>query len=138
MTNRWPLVAVSTVQLGAGVAGQLIALRDQRAFDVPGWRGRPERVARDSWLQGTGLSAPVVMLAAQTGITVSLAARPSRWATRALGGLGAAMACGYLVEREFRDAMTPAGFNPAVTAVAGAGFGFALGMAVLGLAPQDD
>lgn len=71
----------------AGVAGQLVALREGRSFDIAlvGWRGQPERVARDSWLLGTGLSAPVVMLAVQAAATVRLGAGPSLTATRTLG-----------------------------------------------------
>ena len=122
-------------QLGAGVAGQLLALWDRRSFDVAllGWRGRPERVARDSWLLGTGLSAPVVMLITQAVVTTRLAAGPSRAATRVLGALGAAMTSGYLVEREFRDALGPAGWDPVVTPVAVAGSGLSAVMAVIGL-----
>ena len=102
MRTRPVLVAVSTAQLAAGMAGQFVALRDRRSFDIAliGWRGRPERVARDSWLLGTGLSAPVVMLATQAVTTSRLAAGPSRRAARTLGVLGAAMAGGYLGERE--------------------------------------
>jgi len=64
MHQRRVLVAISAAHLSAGVAGQLVALRDGRAFDIAlvGWRGQPERVFRDSWLIGTGWSAPVVML----------------------------------------------------------------------------
>lgn len=135
MSSRLLLVAVSAAQLAAGTAGQIVALRDRRPFDVAvvGWRGRPERVGRDSWLLGTGLSAPVVMLGAQATATVRLAAGPSRVATGTLGVLGAAMIGGYLIEREVRTAMTPAGFDPAVTAVAGVAIALAALMAVLGL-----
>ena len=98
MSSRRALVAVSTAQLAAGAAGQLLALRDGRAFAIAllGWRGRPERVARDSWLLGTGLSAPVVMLTTQAVATARLAAGPSNEATRILGALGLAMSAGYL------------------------------------------
>jgi hypothetical protein len=109
--TRPVLVAVSTAQLAAGMAGQFVALRDRRSFDIAliGWRGRPERVARDSWLLSTGLSAPVVMLATQAVTTSRLAAGPSRRAARTLGVLGAAMAGGHLVEREFRAVLPPGG-----------------------------
>lgn len=120
----------------AGVAGQLVALREGRSFDIAlvGWRGQPERVARDSWLLGTGLSAPVVMLAVQAAATVRLGAGPSLTATRTLGLLGAAMACGYLVEQEFRSAaLSPAGWIPTRTPIAAAGFAFAVAMAASGL-----
>jgi len=102
MGSRRLLVAVSGAQLAAGGAGQLVALRDRRSFDIAllGWRGQPERVARDSWLIGTALSPPVVMLSIQAAATVRLGAGPSRTATRILRSLGATMACASLLERE--------------------------------------
>ena len=128
--SRRALVAVSTAQLAAGLGGQLIARRDGRAFDIAvlGWRGRPEHVARDSWLLGTGLSAPVVMLTTQAVATARLAAGPSDLATRVLGALGLTMSVGYLVEREFRQALRRSGWDPVVTPVAAAGFGLAVVM----------
>lgn len=135
MRTRRALVVVSAAQLAAGVAGQLVALRDGRSFDIAllRWHGRPERLAHDSWVLGTGLSAPVVMLAAQAMATARLAAGPSHGATRALGWLGAAMACGYLIEREFRVASSPAGWDPVVTPIAATGFSLAVAMGGLGL-----
>jgi hypothetical protein len=133
--RRW-LVAVSAAQLAVGMAGQALALRDRRAFDIDaiGWRGRPERVDRDSWMIGTGLSAPVVMLGAQATAIVRLAAGPSHLATRTLGALGVAMIGGHLIEREVRAAMTLAGFDPVVTPLVVAGSGLAVVMAALGIA----
>jgi hypothetical protein len=135
MNNRRALVAVSLVQLGGGLAGQRLAVRDGRAFDIAlvGWRGRPERIRRDRWLLGTGLSAPVVMLTAQAAGTVRLAVGPSRAATTLLGALGAAMSGGYLVEREFRAAVSPSGWDPAVTPVAASGFLLSVVMALVAL-----
>ena len=46
----------------------------------------------DSWLIGTGLSAPVVMLTSQAIATLRLAAGPNQRARRTLGALGAVMA----------------------------------------------
>lgn len=137
---RGVLVAVSAVQLVAGLAGQRVAVREGRTFDIAliGWRGEPERVARDSWLLGTGLSAPVVMLATQAVATAHLVRRPSHAATRTLGLLGAAMSCGYLIEKEFRTAMTPTSLDPVTTPLATAGFGLAVVMAVTGLRGQVD
>ena len=43
------------------------------------------------------------------------------------------MACGYLIEKEFRRALVPGRWDPVVTPIAGAGFTLALAMAVLGL-----
>ena len=126
-------MAISAAQLLAGVAGHLIAVRQHRAFDVAviGWRGRPDRVARDSWLIGTGLSAPVVMLAAQVVATARLALGPSPAASGTLAGLGVVMSCGYLVEQEFRNAVSPAGWDRRVTPVATTGFVLAVATAVV-------
>ena len=133
MRTRPTLVAISAAQLAAGAAGQRVALRDERYFAIAliGWRGQTERMHRDRWLLGTGLSAPVVMLTAQGVATIRLAAGPSQSATRMLGLLGAVMACGYLVELEFRRALSPGGWDPAATPIAAAGFALALAMAGL-------
>ncbi len=119
------------------MAGQLVALRDGRSFDIAllRWRGEPENVLKDSWLQGTGLSPPIYMMATQAVVTTRLATAPSPVATRFLGALGALMACGYLVEREFRSAFSPSGLDPAVTPVAAAGFALSIAMAKSGLRP---
>ncbi len=135
MVSDRVLVVVSAAQLAAGVAGQVVALRDGRPFDIAvvGWRGRHDRLSRDSWLLGTGLSAPVFMLATQLVTTARLAQRPSPVARRTLGALGVTMACGYLVEREFRVALSPSGCGPVVTPVAATGFVLSLAMAALGM-----
>lgn len=131
--GRRALVTVSALQLAAGVAGQVIAVRDGRAFDIAliRWRGRADQVARDSWLLGTGLSAPVAMLTAQAVLTTRLALRPSRRATVGLGLLGATMSGGYLVEREVRDALRPRGWNRRTTPVVATGSALAFTMAVM-------
>jgi hypothetical protein len=127
------LVAVSAAQLGAGIAGQLIALRDRRSFALPGWRGRTDRVGRDSWLIGTGLSAPVFMLTTQAVATARLAARPGEGAMRTLGTLGAAMTVGSLMEEQLRAAVTPGGWDRTVTPIGVVGCSLAAVMAGLGL-----
>ena len=137
MNRRRVLVAISAAQLAAGVAGQVIAVRDRRPYEVAllGQRGRPEDVVRDSVFNGTALSAPITMLLTQAVATVRLAKSPSPVAARTLGVLGATMTGGYLVEREFRTAMTPAGLEPVVTPVAAAGFALSIAMARSGLQP---
>ena len=136
--QRRLLVVVSSAQLAAGFAGQVVALRRQLPFNVAviGWRGRPDRVAKDSWLFGTGVSAPVVMLALQAAATVRLARAPSGVAARTLGILGALMVGGYLVEAETRKALGRRGRDPVVTPVAAAGLALAAPMAYLGLGGQ--
>ena len=132
MTPRQALVAVSSVQLAAGVVGQVTALRRHHAYDTPLMSGRPENVARDSWLQGTALSAPLVMLATQAWAIARLRSAPRDGARRALGGLGVAMTAGYLVERLGRRRLTPSGFDPVETPVVLTGLGLAAAMGVLG------
>ena len=112
-------------------------MRDRRPFDTPllGQRGRPEDVVRDSVFNGTALSAPITMLLTQAVATVRLAKGPSTVAARTLGVLGATMTCGFLVEREFPRAFSPAGLDPVVTPVAAAGFALAIAMARSGLQP---
>jgi len=100
-----------------------------------GQRGRPEDVVRDSVFNGTALSAPITVLLTQAVATVRLAKSPSPVAARTLGVLGATMTCGYLVEREFRTAMTPAGLDPVVTPIAAAGIALSIAMARSGLQP---
>jgi hypothetical protein len=80
-------------QFVGGTVGQLLAFGVDwsSTIAVIGWKGRSDRVAMDSWLLGTGLSAPVTMLAAQAAVTVHFAATGSQNSARALGVLGAAM-----------------------------------------------
>ena len=137
MNRRRVLVAISAAQLAAGVVGQVIAVRDRKPFDMSllGQRGRPEDVLRDSVFNGTALSAPLTMLLTQAVATVRLGKGPSAVAARTLGVLGATMTFGYLVEREFRSALSPEGLDPIVTPVAASGFALAIAMARSGLQP---
>src|SRR4051812_36327035 len=82
MALREALVAVSAVQLATGLAGQVVALRRRHPYDTPIMGGRPENVGRDSFLSGTALSAPVVMLAAQAWAVRRLHDRPDDGARR--------------------------------------------------------
>ena len=59
------LGVVSAVQLTTGILGLAVALKRRHPYDVPLLHGRPDQVARDWVLDGTALSAPIVMLAAQ-------------------------------------------------------------------------
>jgi hypothetical protein len=140
MDRRHLLVSVSTAQLLTGVAGQLLAVKRRLAFDVTviGWKGQPDRVLRDSWLIGTGVSAPVVMLACQAAATAQLSRRPSARAARTLGVLGAVMVGGYLVERETRKALSPRSWDRLATPVIGAAVGLAALMGGLGLGGHAD
>ena len=132
MAHRPALVAASTAQLASGLAGQFVALRRRRPYDTPVMSGRPENVGRDSFFQGTALSAPVVMLGAQAWAIARLAAGPHERARQVLRLLGTVMISGYLAERLGRRRLTPAGFDPVETSIVVSGIGGAAAMAVLG------
>ena len=138
MAHRQTLAAVSAVQLASGIAGQVVALRRRHPYDTPLMSGSPETVGRDSFLQGTALSAPVVMLAAQAWAIARLWLRPDDGARRTLGGLGVTMAGGYLMERLGRRRLTPGGFDPVETPVLVVGLVGAAAMGVLGHRAQGD
>lgn len=86
-----------------------VAIRRRRPYDLPVLHGKPSTVGRDSLYLGTALSAPAPMLVAQAVATVRLARGPSAGATRILGGLGAIMVPGYLLERLVRARLRPGG-----------------------------
>lgn len=131
MRCRWVLVVVSALQLAVGVVGEVVALRRRTAYDFTplGLRGEPAHVGRDSLALGTGLSAPVVMLAAQGMAIRRLAIGPSRAAGRCLGVLGAGMVAGYLGERGVRRRLTVAGWDPVESSVSLVGVVLSLAMA---------
>jgi hypothetical protein len=132
MTPRRLLVVLSSAQLAAGLAGLAVAVRRGVPYDIPLMHGRVEHVRRDAATMGTAYSAPVPMLAAQAAAIVRLAAGPSDGARRTLGGLGATMVAGYLLERADRRRLRPSGWDAVETPVAVAGLGLAAVMAVLG------
>jgi hypothetical protein len=133
MSGNRVLAAVSAVQLAAGLGGMALAVRRRHAFDIPLWKGEESTVGRDSVLMGTALSAPVVMLGAQAYGITALLRGPDPVAQRLLGGLGAAMAAGYLAERLVRQRLLPAGWDGAESPLIVAGLGLAAAMAVMGL-----
>jgi hypothetical protein len=133
MSTSSTLTRLAVAQLVAGVAGHVVAVRRRLPYDVafPPMAGRPENVARDSWLLGTALSAPIVMLGLQAGAVSRLRRGESRPAVRILTGLGALMISGYLGERVVRRRL--GGDVDAVeTPVAAAGLGLATAMAITG------
>jgi hypothetical protein len=71
-----------TAQLGAGVAGMVVALRRVHPYDVFWMHGQPDAIARDTLFKGTALSAPVSTLVTQAALTAAIARRPSRHAAR--------------------------------------------------------
>jgi hypothetical protein len=132
MKPRGLLVAISSAQLAAGLAGLSVAVQRRRNYDLGFLRGRPDRVARDAVLLGTAYSAPAPMLVAQLWATRSLASGPHDGARRMLGMLGALMVPGYLMERYGREHLVPSGFDPVETPVVAISTVLAGAMAVLG------
>jgi hypothetical protein len=132
MKPREVLVAISSAQLAAGLAGLSVAVRRRRNYDLGFLRGRPEHVARDSLLMGTAYSAPAYMLAVQVWAIRRLAAGPDDGVRRLLGVDGAVMTAGYLAEKYVRAHLRPGGFDTVETPVVAAGVGLAAAMAVLG------
>ncbi|SFT62447.1 hypothetical protein SAMN05660657_01987 [Geodermatophilus amargosae] len=132
MGSRRALLAVSAVQLGADVAGQVLALRRRHAFDTPVLAGSPDTVGRDSWWAGTALSPPAWTVAVHAGALARLAVRPDPRAATVLAWVGAALVPGYLQERLVRQRLTPAGVQRSETAVVVVGLAAAAAMAALG------
>jgi hypothetical protein len=129
--DRW-LAAVSAAQLGVGVTSLAVALRRRHAYNLPLLHGRADRVARDSVLMGTALSAPVVMLAAQGAATARLLRDDNSPAGRVLGGLGAAMVAGYLGEALVRARLRPTGYDRVESPLVVTGIALSATMAALG------
>ena len=132
MVHPRALVAVSSVQLAAGLVGQVVALRRRRPYDVPFMHGSPDHVARDSLWFGASYSAPVYMTGSQAWAIVRLARRPDERARKMLRLLGTSMITGYLLERFNRKLLTPAGFDPVETPIVAVGLAGSIAMAVLG------
>lgn len=126
------LVAVSLAQLACGVTGMAVAIRRGHAYDVGVMKGTSERVARDSLLIGTALSAPVTMLATQAVLTVVLATRRSARAATGLQVLGALMTGGYLAERLVRHRLGRRGWETFESPLVAAGAGLSVAMNLLG------
>ncbi|RBY92843.1 hypothetical protein [Blastococcus sp. TF02A-30] len=131
MAHRRALVAVSAVQLAAGLGGQVVALRRRRAYDTPFMGGSPDAVGRDSLVLGTALSAPVTMLIAQAWGTARLAGGPDERARAVLLALSTVMVPGYLLERLCRARLTPGGADAVETPLVATGLAGAVAMALL-------
>jgi hypothetical protein len=134
MKGNQLLAVVSAAQLGAGLGGLVLAIRRRHAFDIPFWHGQESAVTRDALLMGTALSAPAAMLVTQAGATAAVLRRPDAIVPpRVLGGLGAAMVAGYLMERLVRRRLHPSGWDAAESPMVIAGLSLAVAMARLGL-----
>ncbi|CCG05532.1 hypothetical protein [Blastococcus saxobsidens] len=132
MAHPSALVRAATLQLAAGLAGQVVALRRRRSYDIPFMTGSPDHVGRDSWWFGTAISAPSYMLGTQVWAIARLLRGPDDRARWALRVLGTGMTAGYLSERPCRRRVTPAGFDPVETPVVVAGWAGSVAMALLG------
>ncbi len=130
--RRW-LAHVSRIQLCVGVVSAVVAVRRHHPYDVPLFGGRPDRVARDSVLIGTALSAPITMLVTQGVATARQLRHRTDLPDVVLGVLGAAMVAGYLAESLVRRRLRPSGADCLETPLILVGIGLASAMAVLGL-----
>lgn len=131
MVNRSTLVAISSAQLAAQLAGHVVALRRRRYFDVPFMSGSPDHMVRDWLWFGTAYSGPPYLLGAQLWATARLLRRPDDRARRVLRWVGTGLTAGYPSERWNRVRVSPGGLDPLETPVVAVGWGCALAMAVL-------
>jgi len=132
MDRARTLAVVSAAQLGAGVAGMVVALRRVHPYDVLWMHGPPDAIARDTLFKGTALSAPVSTLLTQAALTAVMAGRPSRRVARELRIVGLTMVAGYLGERLVRRRLRPAGWDALESPLIIAALGLSVGMAALG------
>ncbi len=132
MASRSALVAVSSAQLAAQLAGHVVALRRRHHFDVPFLTGSPEHIGRDWLWFGTAYSAPSYMVGAQVWALARLLRGPEARALRVLSLLGTGMCFGYPSERCVRMRVRPGGFDPVETPLVVIGWSGAIAMALLG------
>ncbi len=125
------LGAASAASLALNLAGVRVALADRVPYDVRLLHGTPSSVTRDVWLVGTGISAPVTLLAVHTALTAMHLARPTRESAQALAALGAFYAAGYAAERGFLAELRHPRLRTGIPLLGG--FALSLAMAALGL-----
>jgi hypothetical protein len=121
------LALVSTAQLGTGIVGMTVAIRRGHAYEFLFLKGRADRVARESLLLGTALSAPVAFLATQALAIKVLAERRDPDAVGILRLLGATYVVGYLGERLVRERLRH--WDPVETPLAAVSIALAAAMA---------
>ena len=135
MVDRRVLVAISSAQLAAQLAGHVVALRRRRYFDVPFMTGSPGHITRDWLWFGTAYSAPPYLLAPHVWAVVRLLRGPDDGARWVLRWLGTGLTAGYLSERLVRARVRPSGFDPVESPIVVVGWGGGLAMAVLARRP---
>ena len=131
MVSRSVLVAVSSAQLVAQLAGHVVALRRRRSFDVPFMTGDPDHLVRDWLWFGTAYSAPPYLLGPQLWAVARLLRGPDDRARWVLRWLGTGMSTGYLSERLVRLRVRPGGFDAVETPIVAVGWSGAIALAVL-------
>ena len=129
------LGVVSAAQLSTGILGQALALKRRHPYDVPLLHGRSDRIARDSVLMGTALSAPLSMLATQWIATRRLLRGAGAPSDRVLGSLGATMVAGYFAEALVRHRLHRSGYDAVESPLLVVAIGLSGAMAVMGLTP---
>ena len=110
-----------------------VAMKRRHPYHVPLLHGRPDRVARDSVLMGTALSAPLSMIALQWVATRRVLRGAGPPSGRVLGGLGATMVTGYFAESLVRQRLQRSGFDAVETPLLVVAISLSGAMAVLGL-----
>jgi hypothetical protein len=105
-----------------------VAIRRQHAYEFLFLAGREDRVARDSLLLGTALSAPAAFLATQALAIRVLVEREDPDAVGILRLLGLTYVAGYLGERLVRERLRH--WEPVESSLAAAGIALAAAMAV--------
>ena len=131
MVHRSTLVAVSSAQLAAQLAGHVVALRRRRHFDVPFATGSPEHLVRDWLWFGTAYSAPPYLVGPQAWAVVRLARGPDDRARWVLRCLGTGLTLGCASERMIRVRLRASGFDPLETPIVAAVWSGAVAMAAL-------
>ena len=131
MASRSALVAVSSAQLAAQLAGHVVALHRRHHFDVPFMTGSPEHLVRDWLWFGTAYSAPPYLVGPQLWAVARLFRGPDHRARWVLRWLGTGLTVGYLSERLVRLRVRPGGFDLAETPIVAVGWGGAMALAVL-------
>jgi hypothetical protein len=110
-SGRTLLLAAAGAHLAVAIASMTVALSRSSPFHLPFWRGDPHLVLRDSFLMGTALSEPVVMMLAEAAAIAALIRGPSRNASAVLGWLGAANLPGYALEQQVRSRLRPGSWD---------------------------
>ena len=136
MRYRRALVAASSLQLTAQLAGHVVALRRRRHYDVPFMTGSPDHLVRDWLWFGTAYSAPPYLLALHSWAAARLLREPDDRARWVLERVGTGLVAGYLSERLCRARLTRAGADPVETPIVAAGVVGTVAMALLARAAR--